>query len=297
MDAAPGLHLTQSQSLPTSNSQRRKLKKQPPPSSRTHSSSLSFEGRLEAQSLQSKRSSTSLRRAPSAPPARTPTSHASSTSSPRLPPSTANRSNPSPVLPSDGFGVAAPSSSSSYAVQRNSDPHLANRHGPLTLQSPEDFVGAPFDGASILNRIDAIKSPVHHQTHFPTRPAPPPPTRAAGPDPRAMGPPLRQSASFGSDPVVSEKAPASKAADSQLPAVKRYSDEAKDAKMPGVLRKKSGFSGFMSGLVGTPKKPMISAPENPVHVTHVGYDSATGQFTVRPCPAPVASPRVVLTGR
>jgi hypothetical protein len=36
----------------------------------------------------------------------------------------------------------------------------------------------------------------------------------------------------------------------------------------------------MSGLVGSPKKPLISAPENPVHVTHVGYDSATGTFTV-----------------
>ena len=51
--------------------------------------------------------------------------------------------------------------------------------------------------------------------------------------------------------------------------------------MPGMLRKKSGFSGFMNSLVGSPKKPLISAPENPVHVTHVGYDSTTGQFTVR----------------
>jgi hypothetical protein len=25
---------------------------------------------------------------------------------------------------------------------------------------------------------------------------------------------------------------------------------------------------------------MISAPENPIHLTHVGYDSSTGQFTV-----------------
>jgi p21-activated kinase 1 len=50
--------------------------------------------------------------------------------------------------------------------------------------------------------------------------------------------------------------------------------------MPGLLRKKTGISGFMSSLVGSPKKPLISAPENPVHVTHVGYDSQTGQFTV-----------------
>ncbi len=61
--------------------------------------------------------------------------------------------------------------------------------------------------------------------------------------------------------------------------------------MSAVLRKKSGFSGFMNSLVGSPKKPLISAPENPVHVTHVGYDSTTGQFTV--CP-PHPPPKVGL---
>lgn len=67
---------------------------------------------------------------------------------------------------------------------------------------------------------------------------------------------------------------------SKTDAPKRYSDETKESKLPSVLRKKTGFSGFMNSLVGSPKKPIISAPENPVHVTHVGYDSATGQFTV-----------------
>ncbi|KAJ3484724.1 hypothetical protein NLG97_g6985 [Lecanicillium saksenae] len=64
---------------------------------------------------------------------------------------------------------------------------------------------------------------------------------------------------------------------------KRYSDEAGSipAKPPNT-RKKSGFSGFVNSLVGSQKKPMISAPENPIHVTHVGYDSSTGQFTGLP---------------
>lgn len=57
----------------------------------------------------------------------------------------------------------------------------------------------------------------------------------------------------------------------------RYSDETKESK---VLKKKSGFSSLMSSLVGAPRKPTISAPENPVHVTHVGYDQETGEFTV-----------------
>lgn len=93
-------------------------------------------------------------------------------------------------------------------------------------------------------------------------------------------PPLRQSATFpaGELPILSEKSGASKA--DSASSFKRYSDESKESKIPSMLRKKSGFSGFMNSLVGSPKKPLISAPENPVHLTHVGYDSSTGQFTV-----------------
>jgi p21-activated kinase 1 len=55
----------------------------------------------------------------------------------------------------------------------------------------------------------------------------------------------------------------------------RYSDEVKENKM---LKKKSGFSSFFN--LSSPRRPAISAPENPVHVTHVGYDQETGEFTV-----------------
>lgn len=85
------------------------------------------------------------------------------------------------------------------------------------------------------------------------------------------------------DPSIVEKVQGGRVPDSQVTSPKRYSDEGKDAK-PGVLRKKSGFSAIVNSLVGSQKKPVISAPENPVHVTHVGYDSATGQFTVSPAP-------------
>ncbi|KAF2173034.1 hypothetical protein M409DRAFT_62665 [Zasmidium cellare ATCC 36951] len=60
----------------------------------------------------------------------------------------------------------------------------------------------------------------------------------------------------------------------------RYSDES--GKEGKFLKKKSGFSSIFSNLVGTPRKPTISAPENPVHVTHVGYDQETGEFTGLP---------------
>ncbi len=282
--------------LSNGNSTRRRLTKKPPPSHHHHSST-SIDGRIDAQSLQSKRSSASLKRVPSAPPTRTPTSNASNNSSPRYPPSFTNfnnvtntsssaRSNPSPILPTAEYpgddAASAPSAAAAAATstlrdERNSDPLL---RGPLT-RAPEDFVGAPFDGAAILSRIEATKSPSlliqpAAAVHFPSLALP------LQSPPAAMGPPLQQSASYPqADPVVSEKSQGPKTTDNQLPpAAKRYSDEPKDAKPPGVLRKKSGFSGFMTSLVGSPKKPLISAPENPVHVTHVGYDSTTGQFTV-----------------
>jgi hypothetical protein len=47
-----------------------------------------------------------------------------------------------------------------------------------------------------------------------------------------------------------------------------------------MFRKKSGFSNFMNSVLGSPRRINISNPENPVHVTHVGYDNETGQFTV-----------------
>ncbi|KLU88649.1 STE/STE20/PAKA protein kinase [Magnaporthiopsis poae ATCC 64411] len=254
-----------------SNSQRRKLVKKPPPSARqNHSSSLSTDGRVDAQSLVSKRSSSSLRRAPTAPLSRaTTTASSTKTSSPRHPQS----------------ATFAPSTRPNHSPPNQ-------QHNPLSSQSSEEFVGAPFDGTAILSRLDGS-----HQTAAPgsglpyiSRPFPSPSTAAVGPAaaspslsaPRGA-PVLRRSASFSNSlAAMSEKSGSSKGTDGPSSLNKRFSDEAKEPRMPGVLRKKSGFSGFMTSLVGTPKKPLISAPENPVHVTHVGYDSTTGQFTGLP---------------
>lgn len=332
----------------TTASSRRRLTKKPPSSHQqyAHRSSHSLDaaavtaGRFDALSLQSKRSSTSLTRAPSAPLARSPTkpnsNNASNGSSPRhLPTSSAapvpagpgnptlhhhnnhnhqyqyqqqqhhhhhqqqqSRSlNPSPILPGGEFSTglsfsSRPPSASANAGRdpgrsrdqyRLSDPHNNNlNYGPgtgtsnhrrLVSRASEEFIGAPFDGSAILNRIEATKSPVLS----PTRPNNP---RGAytTPDARTAGL-FRHSASFSAaadSMAASEKSQGSKPSDS----AKRFSDESKEPKMSSVLRKKSGFSGFMTSLVGSPKKPTISAPENPVHVTHVGYDSSTGQFTV-----------------
>lgn len=57
----------------------------------------------------------------------------------------------------------------------------------------------------------------------------------------------------------------------------RLSDEVKE-KDNKMFKKKSGLSSFFN--LSSPRRPPISAPENPVHVTHVGYDQETGEFTV-----------------
>ncbi|GKT86273.1 STE/STE20/PAKA protein kinase [Colletotrichum tofieldiae] len=356
---------SQSTTISNGTSQRRKLTKKPPSSYQQHTrSSSGLDGGIDALSLQSKRSSTSLRRAPSAPPARTTPSNAaaaasagilpgvassaaSNTSSPRhLPSSQTHLPNPSPILPQGQFAGLAPSptayhhpqtqtstfhghanpstafsphhhqnfnhpsnfyqnnNNNNNAAAANSSPvgngvgvgiaHSSDRSldpsatSPLSSQPHDEFIGAPFDGAAVLNRIEQTKSPVAAQPQPPQpfyqrqNAPPPPPLLKAATDSRIRSPALRQSQSFTNDPaMMNEKSQGGRVTDNSMISPKRYSDEAKEPRM-GVLRKKSGFSGFMNSLVGTPKKPVISAPENPVHVTHVGYDSSTGQFTGLP---------------
>ncbi|KAI0129596.1 hypothetical protein BJ170DRAFT_593150 [Xylariales sp. AK1849] len=322
------------------NAQRRKLTKKPP--SHHHSYSISShqntDGRFDAQSLGSKRSSTSLKRAPSAPPQRQQSLSASNNSSPRHLPTKSNQ--PSPILstgeflPSTfspihkpatrafptstiagpgeiraaghggysgatgagGFGFPAYSNSSvaaaTTAPNKSRDPRLSDPHlRPLSSKTSEELVGAPFDGTSILEHLEATKTSLagyNHSQLSSRRPAPPPLAHAqtSPHDPRLFSPTLRQSASFTADtysPMAMSLSEKARMGENQLISPKRYSDDSnKESKAPGVLRKKSGFSGLMSQLVGSPKKPIISAPENPVHVTHVGYDSSTGQFTGLP---------------
>lgn len=152
---------------------------------------------------------------------------------------------------------------------------LSNPTRPLTEKAQDDFIGAPFDGSEILDRLDSTKVTGYHTS---LRKPPPPPLTQGAPDPAMADFPLQHSASFSS----SEKSSTPRIGENQLISPKRYSDEGKEPRQ-GMIRKKSGFSGFMSSIgVGSPRGVKISAPENPVHVTHVGYDNQTGQFTVRP---------------
>lgn len=86
---------------------------------------------------------------------------------------------------------------------------------------------------------------------------------------------LRQSASFTN---ISRMETALPQIDDVAPSAKRNSDDGNTSSKP---RRKNTFSSIMNSVLGSPRSIKISAPENPVHVTHVGYDNQTGQFTVR----------------
>jgi p21-activated kinase 1 len=171
-------------------------------------------------------------------------------------------SGPSPVL-------AGSSDSAGHAGNRSSSSR------PLSEKTSQELIGAPFDGSGILNHITSIDSssqPTSYQK--PRRPPPSPLSQSTAP--RLMSPALRQSASFS---AMNEKT-SPRVGENVLISPKRYSDESKEPKN-GMIRKKSGFSTLMNQMgLGSRGGVKISAPENPVHVTHVGYDQDTGQFTV-----------------
>lgn len=264
-------------SLNSTNSHRRKLvKKRPSHQQPTRSSTgrASNAGRDEDYT-QSTRSSSSITRRPSAPHAYSSQHYTTSTAS-------------SPQQPDPSQGAA------DFAALPLQDPYpnyLAGATHTPTGQAAaahDDFIGAPFDSAGILNRLDAAKatSPVLTDEQYrqygqqsPTHRPPIPPAVASYSSDLQRFPTSPGLVTMDSS---SEKSHGSRlGADHPLANVKRLSDDGRESK-GGGLRKKSGLTSFVNSLVGAPKKPVISAPENPVHLTHVGYDSNTGQFTVCP---------------
>ena len=255
----------------------RRLTKKPPPGFAAASNPLIDVRNHDSQSLRSQRSSGSLQRAPSAPYPRShhPFGHQRTTTSPNPGAYASSNSSlerqisgPSPVLADSQF-VPPP-------VGHGGGSRPSNPTRPLSEKTSEEFIGAPFDGFGILNHMNSTKATGYNSAQ---RRPPPPPLSHTSPDPRVTSPPLRQSASFSAGDRMTENTPP-RVGENQLISPKRYSDETKEPKQ-GMIRKKSGFSGFMSSIgVSSPRGMKISAPENPVHVTHVGYDNQTGQFTV-----------------
>ncbi|KAH8154135.1 uncharacterized protein LAJ45_01903 [Morchella importuna] len=91
-------------------------------------------------------------------------------------------------------------------------------------------------------------------------------------------PQLRQSTSFTMGEKGGPPSPPKAYTSSGTMSPKRNSDEVKP--LPSA-KTKLGFSKFMNSMLGS-KRVEISHPTNPVHVTHVGFNFVTGEFTGLP---------------
>ena len=199
----------------------------------------------------------------------------------------------SPTLPSPGTSShtsidSTLANASHLAYQQNYNTSAGQYHHQprfsVSEKTSTDLLGQRFDSAAILSNLNAVPYSSDPQ---PSQLQPPPRLQQQS-DFTALRPSrTNESSSTGStvalaDPSVrlSESFAATGRRMEDIASPRgdlRYGDEAKEGK---ALKKKSGFSKFVNDLVGSPRRPAISAPENPVHVTHVGYDQETGEFTV-----------------
>lgn len=171
-------------------------------------------------------------------------------------------------------------SSSSSLDQNSADSNSSQSRPPhagrlsLTNRSSDELVGAPFDARGMLNALDESTTPAQQRQQQQQQQQESSFRRPPLPHSHHTSPALRQSASHTAlNPRMDTALPQIQDA---APSSKRNSDEGNTTK----TRKKSGFSNFVNSMLGSPRNIKISAPENPVHVTHVGYDNQTGQFTV-----------------
>ncbi|EXJ95491.1 STE/STE20/PAKA protein kinase [Capronia coronata CBS 617.96] len=176
----------------------------------------------------------------------------------------------SPVFPS----------SDSFATAAN------NRQSPLTSTSASqasdarhnDLIGAPFDASGLLSSFQAVTTNEKYNTGVQS--PQPPPLNHVNTSPDLRQHPLRTSQTFGPGGLAMMEVTPPKSENGIL-SPKRFSGDGQ-AKPAGPFRKKSGFSSFVNNMLGSPRTIKISAPENPLHITHVGYDNQTGQFTGLP---------------
>ncbi|KKY14199.1 putative serine threonine-protein kinase ste20 [Diplodia seriata] len=179
------------------------------------------------------------------------------------------------------------SSSSSLERQQSAVDDSAYAHQQrqarrsVTEKSSSELIGSPFDAQGLYQNINAISTNKNNRaSNSPARP--PPPQHSQTADARLFTPRLRQSASFAALGRKMETLNPAKSDDNHH---KRFSGEVKPSKLtrPDTLKKtKTGFTNFVSGLVGSPRRPTISTPTNPLHVTHVSIDNDTGEFTGLP---------------
>ena len=193
-------------------------------------------------------------------------------------------SSQSPASSNDSHDHPSYATSSSSSLERSPNP-ANSHHTELSTSRYQDPSRNSYDERTAdefnahpgtLSTLDSTKASGYQNSL--RRPGPPPLSYTT-PNSKMMSPSLRQSASFS----IGDRSITTAATDADHVSVsssKRYSDEA--GKNSAPWKKKSGLSSFIGSVLGSPRSNSvkISHPENPVHVTHVGFDNETGQFTV-----------------
>ncbi|KAK4995673.1 signal transducing kinase of the PAK [Elasticomyces elasticus] len=174
-----------------------------------------------------------------------------------------------------------------HAQHLNERFHRYNARCSLTKEPPNELTGPHLDSPAVLSDTHTVPYPANYFNAPPPAPSRQPPPRpgqlvhshTTGPGFRLLSPQPRASQSFDAVGRPMEIITPPRSDSGTGSPRQRYSDDPNGSK---AIKKKSGFSSFMNSLVGSPRRLPISAPENPVHITHVGYDQETGEFTGLP---------------
>ena len=205
------------------------------------------------------------------------------------------RNAPPPAAGPAAYPIQHPGLGRANSINTSSQSSLSPNVTPtdLTPGSSFVFVGNGHESADSFPSYDSSVGGYAAATAALRKPsqagvAPPPLTHRVT-DPRMLTPSLRQSASFsngdhrpgGLNAITPTRSETGSTAASSIS--KRHSDESEASSSFRKSRwstKKKGLPGLIDSVLGSPRKIEISAPENPIHLTHVGYDNETGEFTV-----------------
>ncbi|KAF2680896.1 Pkinase-domain-containing protein [Lentithecium fluviatile CBS 122367] len=198
------------------------------------------------------------------------------------PPSTRSQPSPDPSNPTTALRRQLSTSHlSSSQSQSGAYSAASSQH---SLRTTPELVGQPFDLASINQTITAniaaAKAAASQPVQGPPRPALPHSHTTESSAKYLKSPLLRQSSSYSAfrkmDTITPPRSDGGAGTGTSSPR-QRWSGEGAEG---GKAKKKSTFSQFFK--LGSPRRPTISTPTNPMHVTHVSIDNETGEFTGLP---------------
>lgn len=244
------------------------------PNSKLHKDPPQF-----GRALKSQQSNPSLKRHPSAPVY--PRGHAGGREHTRTRSNAYGSSSSSVDQQSASTGHSPVLASGEFANSSSSHQTFKSRIGRFSFtngKSADELISPPFDARGMPNVVEETDSSEldHQESSSETSQQRPTRLQSYHTSPPGGLQTLRQSASYSAlQPRMDTALPPVQDAS----AAKRNSDDGNGPKS----RRKGTFSNFVNSVLGSPRNIKISAPENPVHVTHVGYDNQTGQFTVRNC--------------